>query len=78
MEELEKELKELKRFVTPYIGRTTISTNQIPQSSQGLNHQPRSTHGETHGSSCICSREWPRRSSMGGEILGPVKAHAPV
>jgi hypothetical protein len=25
------------------IGRTTISTNQMPGSSQGLNHQPRST-----------------------------------
>jgi hypothetical protein len=24
------------------VGRTTISTNQIPQSSQGLNHQPKS------------------------------------
>jgi hypothetical protein len=51
MEELEKEMKELKLF-NP-IGRTTISTNQ---NSQGLNHQPRSTHGGTHGSSPICSR----------------------
>jgi len=25
------------------IGRTTISTNQTPQSSQGLNSQPKST-----------------------------------
>jgi hypothetical protein len=30
------------------IGRTTISTNQNPQSSQGLNHQPKSTHGGTY------------------------------
>jgi hypothetical protein len=49
------------------IGRITISTIQIPQSSQGLSHQPRSTHGGTHGSSCICSRGWP--SSIGGEAL---------
>jgi hypothetical protein len=28
------------------IGRTTISTNLIPQHSQGLNHQPKSTHVE--------------------------------
>jgi hypothetical protein len=28
----------------------TISTNQIPQISQGLNHQPKNTHGGTHGS----------------------------
>jgi hypothetical protein len=43
----------------------------------GLNHQPKSTHGGTHGSSCICSRELPSQSSMGGEALGPVKALCP-
>jgi hypothetical protein len=53
MEELGGGLKELRGFAT--IGRTTISTNQTPQSFQGLNHQPKSTHGETHGSSCIWS-----------------------
>jgi len=36
--------------------RTMITTNQ---SSQGLNHHPKSTHGQTHSSSCICSRGWP-------------------
>jgi hypothetical protein len=45
------------------IGRTTISTNQPtnppPQSSQGLNHHPKSTHGGIHGSSYICSGGWP-------------------
>jgi len=54
-------------------GRTTISTNQIPQSSWGLNYQPKSTHGETHGSNRICSSV----SVMEGEALGPVKAHFP-
>jgi hypothetical protein len=49
-------------------------TNQYSQSSQGLNHQPKSTHGRTHGSSRICSTEWPCRTSMGEEALGPVKA----
>jgi hypothetical protein len=49
----------------------------ISGSCQGLNHQPKSTHGETHGSSCICSRRWPSQSSMGGEVLGPVKALCP-
>ena len=43
------------------IGRTTVSTNQTPQSSQGLSHQPRSTYG----SSCICSRGWPCQASIG-------------
>jgi len=40
------------------IGRTTISSNQTPQSSQGLNHQPKSIHGRTHASSHICSIGW--------------------
>jgi hypothetical protein len=44
MGELEKGLKELMEFSTP-IGRTTLSTNQIPQSSQELNYQTRNTHG---------------------------------
>jgi hypothetical protein len=56
------------------IGITTISTNQNPQSSQGLNHQPKITHGGTHGSSHICSKGWPCHGSIGGKALGPVKA----
>jgi hypothetical protein len=55
----------------------TISTNQIPESSQGLNHQPKSTQGGTHGPSHICSRGWPSRASGGGEILGLVKVLCP-
>ena len=37
----------------------------------------RDTHGGTHGSSCICSRGWPSRTSIGGEALGPVKVLCP-
>jgi hypothetical protein len=59
------------------IGRTTIATNQTLQSSQGLKHQSRSTHGVTHGSSCICNRGWPCWASMGEEAFGPVKAQCP-
>jgi hypothetical protein len=55
------------------IERTTISTNQTPQSSHGLNHQPKSTHG----SSRICSRGLPYLASLGGELLGPVEARRP-
>ena len=53
----------------------TIITNQnpFPQSSQGLNHQPKSTGG-THGSNCINSRGLPYLASLGGEALGPVEA----
>jgi len=38
------------------IERASLSTNQTSQRFQGLNHEPKSTHGGTHGSSCICSR----------------------
>jgi hypothetical protein len=47
----------------------TISTNQTPP--------PKSKHGGTHDSSHICSRGWPYLASMGGEVLGPVKARCP-
>jgi hypothetical protein len=56
------------------IGGTTISINQNPQSSQGLNYQSKSTHGGTHDSSLICSRGWPCLASIGREAFGPVKA----
>jgi len=59
------------------IGRTTISTSQTPQSSQGLNHQTERTHGVTGSYSCTCSRRWPFQASKGGEALGPVKAGNP-
>jgi hypothetical protein len=47
------------------IGRTTILTNQ----TQGLNHQPKSTHGGTHGSSCICNRGLHYETSIEGSPL---------
>jgi hypothetical protein len=50
--------------------------NRYPKSSQGVIHQPKSTHGETHGSSRICSREWPCGTSV-RDVLGPVKAQCP-
>jgi hypothetical protein len=59
------------------IGGTTIWTNQYSQSFQGLNHQQKSTHGGTHGSSCICSRGRPCWTSMGGEALDSRKAWCP-
>jgi hypothetical protein len=75
MEELDKWLKELKGFETH---RKNNNTNQPdPRSFQGLNHQPKSTHGGTHGSSRICSRGYPYRTSVRWEALGPVKAQCP-
>jgi hypothetical protein len=59
------------------IGGTSIWSSQYPQSSLGLNHQSKKIHGGTHVSSCICSSDWPSRSSMGGEALGLVKNLCP-
>jgi hypothetical protein len=46
----------------------------VPQSSQGLNHQPKITHGGNQDTSCICSRGWPFGTSMREEALGLLKA----
>jgi len=54
--------------------RRRISINSTTQISQGLNHQPKSTHGQTHVSRYICSKGWAYLTSMGGETLGSVKA----
>lgn len=59
------------------IGRKTVSTSQMPQSSQGLNHHPKNTKGWTYGSSHICNRGWPCWISIWGEALGPVKMWCP-
>jgi hypothetical protein len=48
-----------------------VSTGQIPQSSQVLDHQPKTTHVETHGAGRIPGRGWPCWTSVGGESLGP-------
>jgi len=63
MEELEGKTEGAEGVCDP-IGRSAMSTNQTPQSSQGLNHQPKSTHGGTQGSISICSRGWPYQESM--------------
>jgi len=55
--------------------RTTMPTNQ---SSQRLNHYPKTIHGQTHGSNCLCSRGWPFWTTMGGKAFGPAKVGSPV
>jgi len=74
-----RERTEGAEWVCILIGRTTMSTNESPPtpSSQGLNHQPKSTHGGTHSSSCICSRGWHCLASIGREAFGAVKACFP-
>jgi hypothetical protein len=69
-------VREEAEGVCNHIGRI-ISTNPTLQSFEALNHQPKSTYGGTHGSSCTCSRGWPCWASMGGEALDPVKAWCP-
>jgi hypothetical protein len=51
------------------IGRTIISANLTPQSSQRLKHQPKSIRESVHGSFYICSRGMPYLASMGEEML---------
>ena len=70
MEQLEKGLKELRGFAVPW-GGATVSTGQITLSSQGLDHQPKTKYGGTHGSVCICGKGWPCWMSVGGAALGP-------
>jgi len=40
----------------------TIKTIEL-QSSQGLNHYPKCTHGQTHVFNCISSKGWPSLST---------------
>jgi hypothetical protein len=68
--------QEAERFSSP-IGET-IWTNQYPQSSQGLHHQPKKSHCGTHVPICIYSRGWPSLPSMRGEGFRPMKAVCPV
>jgi hypothetical protein len=65
--------KGLKGLAAPY-EELQYELTGTPQSSQGLNHQPKSTHGGTHDSCHVCSRGGTSWSSMEGEDIGPVKA----
>jgi hypothetical protein len=73
IEELEKGLKELKPFATPYEGQYQPNRPH-PLELPGTKSQTKSTQGGNHGSSYICIREWPYLTSTGVEGLGPVKA----
>jgi hypothetical protein len=54
------------------IGRTMLAGQTTP-CSQDLDQQQRGVQGGIHGSTYICSKEWPCLTSMGREALGPVK-----
>jgi hypothetical protein len=51
--------------------RRTISTNWTTQSSQGLNHKPKSIQEGSQDPRYICYRGWPYLTSMGGGALMP-------
>jgi hypothetical protein len=55
------------------IGVAKVSTGQIPWGSQGLDHQPRNTHGSRH----VCSRGWHCWISVGKEPFVPVGFNTP-
>jgi hypothetical protein len=40
------------------MGKAAVSTRQMAQRSKGLDHQPRSLYGGTHGSGTICVRAY--------------------
>jgi hypothetical protein len=69
MEELEKGLKELRGFAAPW-REQQYQLARCPESSQELDHQPKNTHGATHGSGHICGRAWSCWTSVGGEAFG--------
>jgi hypothetical protein len=49
----------------------------VPLELPGTKPPTKEKHGETHGSSCICSRGCPHQSSMGEEGLDPAKVLCP-
>jgi hypothetical protein len=61
------------------IGRTTISFNQMAPDLPATKTPTKSTHGGTHGSSCICLRglpcwcQWEKRNFVLGRLDAPVK-----
>jgi hypothetical protein len=60
-----------------YLSGSGRAQTTMPPNSQALNHQPKSVHRGTHGSSCIYSTGWSCQSSMGREAFDTVKAQCP-
>ena len=71
----QKMLEELTEMLERFHG--LFLHMQLPTDAYPGTHQPKKTHGGTHGSNCICSRGWPSQSSMGEEALDPVKVLCP-
>jgi hypothetical protein len=55
----------------------TVSIGQTPGSSQELDHQPKNTHGTTHGTGHICGRRWSCWTSVRGEAFSPEGVQCP-
>jgi hypothetical protein len=56
------------------IERTTTRFPHARKSSQGENHQPKSTNEVIHDYRYICSRGLLYLASMGGKAFGPMEA----
>jgi hypothetical protein len=56
-----------------YKGLKDLTRAEVASMQPTWVHQPKSTRGGTHDSSCICSRGWPSWTSIEGEILGSGK-----
>jgi hypothetical protein len=69
MEELEKGLKGLQGVAVPWGVVETVPTGQDPPPPRAPEDWA-INHGGTQGSSCICGREWPCWTSVGGAVLG--------
>ena len=60
----------------PHSGNNSV--NQLDSwSSQGLDHQPKNTHGESQGSARICGRGWPCWTPVGGVAFEPEAVRCP-
>jgi hypothetical protein len=69
MEELEKELKELREFASPW-REQQCQQARYPRSLQGLDHQRIHKEGPMV-LVAICGKGTPCWASVGGEALGP-------
>jgi hypothetical protein len=75
MEELEKGLKELKGFASPQEKQQYNNNNQPdPPELPGTKPLTKEYTWRGHGSSRICNKGQPFRTSMRGGVIDPLKA----
>jgi hypothetical protein len=65
-----KKIGKKRMWVCSPMERATVLIGRMLWTSQGLNQQPKNTHGATHGGGHICGRRWPCWTSVGGVVIG--------